>query len=247
MAFTGFHPNAFTFLTGLAEHNDRVWFHEHEAEYKGLLLEPARELVVALGERLAAVAPGIHADPRVNGSIMRIARDTRFTNDKTPYKTHLDLWLWEGAGPSRECAGYFLRLDSDAVTLGVGVHHFTTAGLAAYRQAVDDGRRGPTLDRAVRSALTAGARFGPARWKRVPAPYAADHPRAELLRHDGLVAATTDPLPPQAQTEAVPEWCVERWKPLRALQAWVAAVAKEAAREADVTAGRRASRPSTRS
>jgi uncharacterized protein (TIGR02453 family) len=229
MAFTGFHPNAFGFLAGLAEHNDRAWFHEHEAEYRGLLLEPARELVVALGERLAAVAPGIHADPRVNGSIMRIARDTRFSNDKTPYKTHLDLWLWEGSGPSRECAGYFFRLDPDAVTLGVGVHHFTTAGLAAYRRAVDDGRRGPKLDRAVRSAVAAGARFGPARWKRVPAPYAADHPRAELLRHDGLVAATTDPLPPQAQTEAFPDWCVERWAPLRPLQTWVAAVAKEAA------------------
>src|SRR5438477_300792 len=71
--------------------------------------------------------------------------------------------------------------------------------------------------------------FGPARWKRVPAPYAADHPRAELLRHDGLVAATTDPLPPQAQTEDFPDWCVERWAPLRPLQTWVAAVAKEAA------------------
>jgi uncharacterized protein (TIGR02453 family) len=228
MAFTGFHPNAFRFLAGLAEHNKRAWFHAHEAEYKGLLLEPARELVTALGERLAAVAPAIHADPRVNGSIMRIARDTRFSNDKTPYKTHLDLWLWEGSGPSRECAGYFVRLDPDAVTLGVGAHHFTSAGLAAYRRAVDDPRRGPNLDRAVGSALTVGARLGPARWKRVPAPYPADHPRADLLRHGGLVAATTDPMPPHARTEAFPDWCVERWAPLRPLQAWVAAVAAEA-------------------
>jgi uncharacterized protein (TIGR02453 family) len=228
MAFTGFHPNAFRFLAGLAEHNERPWFHAHEAEYKGLLLEPARELVTALGERLAAVAPAIHADPRVNGSIRRVARDTRFSNDKTPYKTHLDLWLWEGSGPSRECAGYFVRLDPDAVTLGVGAHHFTSAGLAAYRRAVDDPRRGPNLDRAVGSALTVGARLGPARWKRVPAPYPADHPRADLLRHGGLVAATTDPMPPQARTEAFPDWCVERWAPLRPLQAWVAAVAAEA-------------------
>jgi len=82
---------------------------------------------------------------------------------------------------------------------------------------------------ADRSALTVGARFGPARWKRVPAPYPADHPRADLLRHDGLVAATTDALPPHAQTEAFPDWCVERWAPLRPLQAWVAKVAAEAA------------------
>jgi len=110
------------------------------------------------------------------------------------------------------------------------VHHFTSAGLAAYRRAVDDRKRGPRLDRAVGSALNVGARFGPARWKRVPAPYPADHPRADLLRHDGLVAATTDPMPPQAGTEAFPDWCVERWAPLRPLQAWVAGVAAEAAR-----------------
>jgi uncharacterized protein (TIGR02453 family) len=228
-AFAGLPPQIVQFLDDLRRHNTRDWFHAHRGEYETVFLAPARALVLALGERLSELGPGIHAEPKVYGSILAINRDVRFSADKTPYKTHLDLWLWEGSGPSRECAGYFVRLDPDAVTLGVGVHHFTTAGLAAYRRAVDDARRGPELDRAVRSALTAGARFGPARWKRVPAPYAADHPRAELLRHDGLVAATTDPLPPQAQTEDFPDWCVERWAPLRPLQTWVAAVAKEAA------------------
>jgi uncharacterized protein (TIGR02453 family) len=123
-SFPGFDPAAFAFLGALAEHNERPWFHAHEADYRRLLLEPARDLVRALGEALAAVAPGVHADPRVNGSILRIARDTRFSADKRPYRPHLDLWLWEGDGPSRSCAGYFVRLDPDAVTLGVGAHHF---------------------------------------------------------------------------------------------------------------------------
>ncbi len=222
--FTGFDPRALAFLRDLGDHNDRAWFHEHQAEYHDLVLEPARAFVVAMGERLAAVAPGIHADPRVNGSIMRIARDTRFSSDLTPYRTHLSLWFWEGDGPNRECAGYFLRLDHDAITLGVGAHHFPTAALAEYRRALDAADRGAELDRAVRKALKAGAQFGPARWKRVPAPYAADHPRADLLRHDGLVAATTDPLPAEARTAAFPEWCAARWRPLRPLQAWIAGV-----------------------
>jgi uncharacterized protein (TIGR02453 family) len=223
-SFTGFDPSAFAFLRDLHDHNDRTWFHEHQADYRELLLEPARALVVALGERLAAVAPGVHADPRVNGSILRIARDTRFSVDQTPYRTHLALWLWEGDGPSRECAGYLMRLDADSVTLGVGAHHFSHGGLAEYRRAVDSDDRGAALDRAVRKAVKAGAQFGPPQWKRVPAPYAADHPRAELLRHGGLVAATTDPLPPEALTTAFPDWCAARWRPLRPLQAWVAAV-----------------------
>src|SRR6266516_3018205 len=110
-SFTGFDPAAFAFLHDLADHNERPWFHANQAEYRRLLLEPARDLVRGLGEGLAAVAPGLHADPRVNGSILRIARDTRFSADKLPYRTHLDLWLWEGDGPSRQSAGYFMRLD----------------------------------------------------------------------------------------------------------------------------------------
>jgi uncharacterized protein (TIGR02453 family) len=228
-SFSGFDRDALAFLRDLADHNDRAWFHDHRAEYRDLLLEPARELVVAIGERLAAVAPGIHADTRVNGSILRIARDSRFASGQTPYRTHLSLWFWEGDGPNRECAGYFLRLDHDAITLGVGAHRFHTAALAEYRRALDAADRGAELDRAVRKALTAGARFGAARWKRVPEPYAADHPRADLLRHDGLVAATTDPLPAEAFTAAFPDWCAARWRPLRPLQAWVARVVGAAA------------------
>lgn len=104
-SFSGFDPAALGFLRDLGAHNDRAWFEAHRADYEGLVLGPARELVVALGGRLARLAPGVHADPRVNGSILRLNRDARFSADKRPYKTHLDLWLWEGDGPSRGCSG----------------------------------------------------------------------------------------------------------------------------------------------
>jgi uncharacterized protein (TIGR02453 family) len=223
-SFPGFEPAACTFLRDLAAHNDRAWFHAHEAEYRSLLLEPARGFVVAMGERLAKVVPGINADPRVNGSILRIARDTRFSADKRPYRSHLDMWFWEGEGLSRERSGFFMRLDADTVTLGAGMHHFEGPVLAEYRRAVADSDRGAALDRAVRKARLAGAQFGPARWKRVPAPHPADHPRADLLRQGGLVAATTDPLPAEAFTAEFPRWCAERLRPVRPLQAWVATV-----------------------
>ena len=121
-----------------------------------------------------------------------------------------------------------MRLDADRVTVGAGAFHFEQRALAAYRAAVADSRRGPALARAVGGALRAEARFGPARWKRVPAPYPADHPRADLLRRDGLAAATTDPRPDEAFTAAFPDWCVERLRPLRPLQRWVARVIAEA-------------------
>ena len=187
-SFTGFDPAALGFLRDLGEHNDRAWFEAHRADYEGLLLAPARELVVALGGRLAAIAPGVHADPRVNGSILRINRDTRFSNDKRPYKTHLDLWLWEGDGPSRGCSGFFLRLEADRVGYGAGMHHFEKDDA----RGVPRGRRRSQARarrsvRAVKKATASGALVGREQWKRVPAPYPADHPRARAapLRRAG--------------------------------------------------------------
>ncbi len=63
----------------------------------------------AMREPLAAIAPGANADPRVNGSIFRINRDTRFSRDKTPYKTHVDLWFWMGPERKTSPGGYFVR------------------------------------------------------------------------------------------------------------------------------------------
>jgi hypothetical protein len=123
-SFSGFDSAALDFLRGLGVHNDRAWFDAHRADYEELLLLPAREFVTALGDRLAVIAPAVHADPRVNGSILRINRDTRFSTDKRPYKTHLDLWLWEGDGPSRACSGFFLSIEADRIGYGAGMHHF---------------------------------------------------------------------------------------------------------------------------
>ena len=228
-SFSGFDPAALEFLRNLGEHNDRVWFEAHRADYEVLLLLPARELVIALGERLAKVAPGVRADPRVNGSILRINRDTRFSNDKRPYKTHLDLWLWEGDGPSRGSSGFFLRIEADRVGYGAGMHHFEKDTLAAYRSAVDDPKRGPALVRAAKTAADSGVQVGREQWKRVPAPYAADHPRGEYLRYGGMVAGTREEIPAELFTPTFPAWCVERFRPLRPLQKWVAQAVADAA------------------
>ena len=67
--------------------------------------------------------PGIATEARVNGSIFRINRDTRFSKDKTPYKDHLDFWFWEGQRKTA-LSGLFLRIAPAAVTVGAGAHGF---------------------------------------------------------------------------------------------------------------------------
>src|SRR3954452_17864567 len=99
-AFAGFPREGLEFLAGLAGDNSRAYFDAHRDVYKRALLAPAKAFVVALGEEPPArVARGLRAEPRVNGSILRMNRATSFTNDKRPYKDLLVFWFWEGDGP----------------------------------------------------------------------------------------------------------------------------------------------------
>jgi uncharacterized protein (TIGR02453 family) len=225
MAFDGFQPAALRFLRELAEHNDREWFEAHRAEYESLLLEPARDFVEAMGPALATLRDDLNADPRVNGSIFRINRDTRFSRDKRPYKAHLDLWFWQGEGPSRARPGFGLRLTPERLGLGIGKHHFEPELLARYREAVVDPRRGADLEAAVGRAEAAGYELGTPRYKRVPAGFDSTHPRADLLRRDGLFAGVELGHPPELHSSALPGFCAVRFADAAPLVDWLADVA----------------------
>jgi uncharacterized protein (TIGR02453 family) len=220
MAFEGFPRRALRFLREVGENNNREWFQAHRDDYETLLLEPARDFVVEMGEELRAIGADVHADPRVNGSIFRINRDTRFSKDKRPYKDHLDLWFWEGSGRSRDCPGYWFRLTSEQLILGAGKHHFGDR-LGAYRDAVSDRKRGEALRRAVDAVTSTGNDVGGRHYKRVPTGYDVPSDREDLLLHDGLYAYADLAVPAQAHTEEFPRFCSERWRALKPVQDWL--------------------------
>ena len=225
MTFTGFTLDSVAFLRSLAANNDREWFEANRDLYESQLLEPARGLVVELGARLRDLAPRIRAEPRVNGSILRINRDTRFSRDKTPYKTHIDLWFWEGGGPSREHPGYFLRLTASELMLGAGRHAFDAPSLERYRAAVEDARMGVALDRALKKVRAAGPYvIGGRELKRAPAGFSAAGARAELLMHTGLWAELTLDHPRQLFGPGFADYCFERFREVRPLQDWLVAM-----------------------
>ncbi|MBV9580292.1 MAG: DUF2461 domain-containing protein [Chloroflexi bacterium] len=228
VAFRGFQPELLTFFDRLAVDNRREWFHAHRNDYAAYFLEPARQFVLAMGELLPRLGVDIHAEPKVHGSILAITRDTRFSSDKTPYKTHLDLWFWQGDAPgsNRERPGYFLRLSAGSLILGAGMHAFSADGvLERYRQAVLDADRGPQLKVAAQSVGMDRVRGRT--YKRVPHGLPADHPRADWLRHSGLYAEIDQPLPPELYTPALPELCCEQFARLAPLQQWLVDLLRE--------------------
>jgi uncharacterized protein (TIGR02453 family) len=188
--FAGFRREALQFLTDLAEHNDRAWFQPRKAEYERLLKEPMEALVAALDERFSARGIPLQADPK--RSIFRIYRDTRFSKDKSPYKTNIGASLpWvEGTSGADEVAhgnGAYLHIQPGNHFAGGGMHMPEKGRLDKLRQAiVDDPER-------VAAAIEDPAflaTFGPVTshdtLKRVPPGYPADHPMADLLRYKDL-------------------------------------------------------------
>src|SRR5919109_368628 len=186
-AFPGFKPEALQFLRDLAQHNDRSWFQPRKAEYERLLREPMEALVAALDDRFAARNLPLQADPR--RSIFRIYRDTRFSKDKLPYKTHLAAsfpWVDEaGADEEAHGNGAYLHVEPGKSYAGGGMWMAERPRLEAFRNAVvnDTDRVRAALE--DRDFLATFGRVGSHEppLKRVPAGYPADHPMADLLRH----------------------------------------------------------------
>jgi uncharacterized protein (TIGR02453 family) len=221
--FTGFPREGFEFLAELAGDNTRAFFDAHRATYEAALLEPAKAFVTALGDELRAhVSSGIRAEPRVNGSILRINRDTRFAADKRPYKDHVDLWFWEGDAPSRERPGLSVRLRPATVVLSAGIHRLEPAPLAAYRAAVDDDRSGGALETAIEDALMLrGVKLRGLAYKRVPRGVDNDHPRAELLRHGALYVSGEWKLPRAASRSGFVAWVADRLEQMAPVERWL--------------------------
>ncbi len=212
--FTGFPKAAPKFLRALKRNNDKAWFAEHREEYDRNILEPARAFVVAMGDALRKDLPGINADPRTDRSIFRIHRDIRFSKDKSPYKAHLGVILWDGPGAKMESSGFYLHLEPPELYLGCGYYMFSKESLAAYRELLLDPKGGPALQRAVKLVAKRGYEIGADKTKRVPRGCDPDHPRAELLKHKGLFAGLGMKVPPEFHGPELVTFCRGHFKAL---------------------------------
>jgi uncharacterized protein (TIGR02453 family) len=226
-AFLGFPAQGIRFLENLADNNEREWFQAHKQDYLEHVLAPARDFVFALGERLKSISPRISYDTRADGSgsIMRIYRDLRFSKDKSPYNTNIRIIFWEGDRKKMENPGFYVRIDPRGVELFAGVYAFTTPFLAAYRDAVSDDKLGSELQAVLTSVRGAGKyEIGGKRYERVPRGYDADHPRADLLRYNGLYAQAPAIAPELITSPQLVEVCFEHSRNMVPLQQWLVKV-----------------------
>ena len=224
MSFPGFPKETVRYLAGIRDHNKKEWFDAHRDDYEGAFLAPAVAFAEALAPRLRKIEPEVQVEPRVNGSLMRINRDIRFSKDKSPYKDHLDLWFWTGDRKGWDSSGFFFRLTPKTLLLGAGMHRFEPPALARYRAAVLDDRKGAALAAIVAKLRKAGYDVGTESYKKVPAGVAPDHPRAALLRHGGLHAGWEGKHPAALSTGGFVDFVAKHFAAVAPLHRWARAM-----------------------
>ena len=185
-----FTRNTLSFLRSLKRNNRREWFHERKDQYEAHCKQPMIAVIERLAGDLPAFAPDLVADPKL--SLFRQFRDTRFSDDKTPLKTHIGATFPNRALGRLNGAGLYFEVAPTWVWIGGGLWSPDTSQLHLVREHVAANHR--RLDRIVKSPAfkKIGGLQGD-RMTRVPRGFAKDHPAAAYLTHRQFLGFREDP------------------------------------------------------
>jgi uncharacterized protein (TIGR02453 family) len=137
MGEPSFTAELFGFLDDLAANNDRTWFKANRQRYEDAVLEPALAFVAAFAGQLAPISRHYVAEARpVGGSLFRLQRDTRFSKDKTPYKTNLGISFRHQRRTDAHTPAFYLHLQPGNVFAAAGMWHPERTALARVRDAI---------------------------------------------------------------------------------------------------------------
>ncbi|MCY3833858.1 MAG: DUF2461 domain-containing protein [Chloroflexi bacterium] len=224
--FPGFPLQTQQFLRELRANNTRDFFAANRPRYEEFVKAPALQWVAAMGERLKELDPDIVIDLRTNGSgsLMRAARDTRFSKDKLPYKVNVAMMWWHGSGKKMQHPGFGMQITPDDAGLMVGMFHFAKPMLAAYRQAVLDEELSRELIELASAIRAAGYNLSGKHFKTAPRGFDKEHPRIEWLKYNNLHAGTHDIPPSVIIRSALLDVCYDHFAKLAPILHWLARV-----------------------
>ena len=170
---------------------------------------------------LKDLAPRINAIPKVNQSLFRINRDTRFSHDKSPYKTNLGIWFWEGTRKRMECPGFYFHIGDGKLMLGTGIHIFSKELLKLYRDAVSHKKRALSLDKAVNEVSKKGYMVVGKHYKRFPRGYDASHGQGEFLLYNGLTAMIEEDIPGEFYSPSILGYAFSHYNNMYPIHGWL--------------------------
>jgi uncharacterized protein (TIGR02453 family) len=186
-----FSPKALSFLRSLRRNNDREWFKARKERYELVLRQPMIAVIERLADDFRSFAPDLVASPRT--SLYRIYRDTRFSENKAPLKTHVAAVFPTRGLPKHQGAGLYLEVAPAWVWIGGGMYAPETAQLQAVREHIAGNVsrlraivESPGFRRAV-------GKLDGERLQRVPRGFPKDHEAAEYLKYRQFLAGREFP------------------------------------------------------
>ena len=196
---------AVDFYAELEYNNDRTWWAGHAKTWERSVRDPLLRLTEALAEEFGPA------------KLFRPHRDTRFSADKSPYKTH------QGATVlTHSFMGYYVQVSATGLMTGGGWYHAAADQLARYREAVADDP-GEALAALVDGLESGGYELGGETLVRAPRGYPADHPRLGLLRHKALTVGRHHGVPAWLDSDELAARVREDWRAYRGVIEWLGA------------------------
>jgi uncharacterized protein (TIGR02453 family) len=137
--FQGFPKDLFTFFTELKKNNNREWFNANKSRYQDSVVTPMGDYIRNIAPLLLRISPHYRADPKPHGgSLFRIYRDTRFSKDKTPYKTHAACHFRHFAHSDAHAPGFYMHIEPGRVSFGGGIWRPAPKHLGLIREFIAD-------------------------------------------------------------------------------------------------------------
>ena len=222
IGFKRFSDKTFQFFKDLENNNTREWFEDNRSVFEEHVMNPAQEFVMEMGERLKSLCPKIVAIPKTDKSIFRIYRDVRFSKDKTPYKTHLGIFLWEGPRKKLGNPGFYLQLDKSQILIACGLYQLPSELVKPYRDAVSDFKKGSEVAKILKKITkNSSYKLGGSHYKRVPRGYDPENPNAELLLHNGLYLYHEGAVPKEVYSSDFLDYALGVFKDIMPLHKWI--------------------------
>lgn len=186
---TYFTRSTFRFLKDLEANNNREWFAEQKHRYEQHLKGPALQLIEAFGPELRKISPHFMATPR---SLFRIHRDTRFSNDKSPYKTAAGVHFRHDSGKDAHAPGFYLHIAPGDCFVALGIWHPDSKTLRKIRERIIDDPSGWKKVSRSKSFTGQYALEGDS-LKRAPRGFDPDHPLVDDLRRKDFIGVSPVP------------------------------------------------------
>jgi uncharacterized protein (TIGR02453 family) len=165
--FKGFKKEALTLLEEFEQNNTKEYFESKRELYEKYILNPNKAYVQEMGEMLQILVPNINAIAKINKSLFKIYRDSRF-HPSAPIKNKIGIIIWQGGGHRMQSASFYMHYSPKEVFVATGIRNFKPPLLATYRDYIKNPTKRQELHHILQELKTKGYALPEPKFKRCP-------------------------------------------------------------------------------